>query len=243
MNSNLYELPFKEAQKVYFNQNRKKMENFLNFIEKIPYQLFKNDPTLEWFRTKYFKGFASLLHFKLGITANIMSIIGLVFAILALIYSPNLILFTIFIFLNLISDGLDGVIARISEERTSEEKRTGELVDVICDTIAGIIFIMAMVMNNYLSGVLGIIFVSVLIPYTFIATAKSIKLIEKAQSIGSRIAIGFGTAILTLITALNIISVEQYASYLTIFFITMSISLGFALVQSFYKFIKTLTFT
>lgn len=228
---NLHELPFSKAKEKYFDKNRKKIEKEINFIERVPYNIFKNDPTLEWARTKYFKRIAILLNSKLKINANAMSLIGLLFAIFAFFSSGNMILFAFFILLNLFSDGLDGVIARITES----QNRSGELMDVTCDTIASVIFVMALVNQNYLNSLVGILFVAVTIPYTILATEKSIKYINKAQSIGSRIAVGFGTFLLTLSVCLGILSVTQYVSLITVFFLAMSVFLLIALIQVFYK--------
>jgi len=76
------------------------------------------------YRTKKFSKVGAFM-LKLGFTANLVSIIGLIFGLIStyFLFSNNLV-FIIFILLHLIADSLDGVIARLSKVTT-----LGKLMD------------------------------------------------------------------------------------------------------------------
>lgn len=89
------------------------------------------DPPLNYFGKKLF---------ELGISADIMTIIGFVFGIFAMIciVFHQYELAAVLIFLNRLSDGLDGAIAR-----SSQLTDFGGFLDIVCDFIiySGVIFV------------------------------------------------------------------------------------------------------
>jgi len=72
---------------------------------------------------------------KIGITANLATFIMVLFSVLGstfLILSSNLLIFSIFIFLTGIFDGIDGAIARLTEKATPQ----GGFLDSVSDRLS-----------------------------------------------------------------------------------------------------------
>ena len=112
------------------------------------------------------KSIAKLLN-KIGISPNFATIIMLscsVVSFVVLVYFSNLILFSIFVFLTGIFDGVDGAIARIREKTTL----FGGFLDSVMDRMSEFVIFFALLFycwNNFLWGIIDmklVIFVSFL---------------------------------------------------------------------------------
>jgi phosphatidylglycerophosphate synthase len=154
-----------------------------NLLERAALRISKGDPTFQGPRDVLFASIAKAA-VSMGISADLLSVLGLAFAIFAsiLIYDP---LFAgILLAVSLFLDGLDGVVARL----TGTASVRGELLDVFCDTVGTLFMMAGLVYTNYLSPIYFVIFFTVLVVYTAVSAVKSNILFGKYRSIGSRVA-------------------------------------------------------
>lgn len=112
------------------------------------------------------KSIAKVLN-KIGISPNLATIIMLscsVVSFVVLVYFSNLILFSTFVFLTGIFDGVDGAIARIREKTTL----FGGFLDSVMDRMSEFVIFFALLIycwNNFLWGIIDmklVVFVSFL---------------------------------------------------------------------------------
>ncbi|CAM4396031.1 CDP-alcohol phosphatidyltransferase family protein [Pseudoalteromonas maricaloris] len=201
-----------------------------NVIEKIAFDLTRGDPTFQKLRDKILRKPAKLL-IMLGIGANVISLIGAIFAILAAYFSENPNLFFIFIILNLFCDGIDGVVARYKKTQSD----FGSLLDVTCDTFSLIVVSAGLYITGQLNILIFIAYSFIILLYTFRATLKT-KIIDKVfLSVGSRVVAFSGLALISLsfifqpVGELNFLSIN----------ILFSLILGILSIAYFVDVIKT----
>jgi phosphatidylglycerophosphate synthase len=155
-----------------------------NLLERAALAVSGGDPTLQGSRDVLFRSFAKAV-VRMGFNADLLSVVGLAFAIFASLLISEPLLAGALLALSLFFDGLDGVVARL----TGTANVRGEILDVFCDTV-GTLFIMAgLVFANYLSSACFIFYSVVLVTYTIISATKSNLLIGKYRSIGSRVVV------------------------------------------------------
>jgi phosphatidylglycerophosphate synthase len=155
-----------------------------NFLERTAFFLSKGDPTLQGRRDILFLPIATKL-VALGLTANALSLFGLMFAACAALFITRPLIAGLFLGLSLFLDGLDGVVARMT--KTANPK--GEVLDVFCDTFGVLIIMVGLAASGYLSMSYLAFYSVVLVAYTVVSTAKSEILLGKFRSIGSRVVI------------------------------------------------------
>ncbi len=117
------------------------------------------DRNITWFRNFRQKKLEPLARFcyKIKITANRMTLIGLFFGILSAYYLfENHYLFIVFGILHLFSDAMDGTIARISTPH-----KYGEYFDLISDRIVALLLLLkiAFYLQDYYAYIVVAIFV------------------------------------------------------------------------------------
>ena len=141
-----------------------------NVLERLAFSLSNGDPTLQGTRDKVFRPIAKTLA-KLGLTADLLSLLGLTFAVFAAasVACNWLLAAGIFLSLSLLIDGLDGVVARLMGSANSR----GELLDVFCDT-AGVLSIMVGMTEAGFVTVSSLVLYAVsLALYTIVSSVKS----------------------------------------------------------------------
>ena len=168
-----------------------------NMIEGSAITIFCGDPTLQSFRDRHFHFFGKSL-IAAGLTANRLSLIGLAFALVAAIFVHNPAIFSLALIVNMICDGMDGVVARIE----GTEGDAGSVIDILCDTISIIIVAIGLAFHGSVSWSLLVLFVFVITAYTLRSMLKSKLLHGIYRSVGSRIFTFLG---LSLISALNLV--------------------------------------
>lgn len=232
-NNHICNLPWSLAQKEYESMFTK-ISGHLNFVEKIPFQVFNGDPTLEYIRTSFAAPVASFVY-RLGVGANIMSFIGLFFAIMSFLAGTKIELLFLFVLASLVCDGLDGVVARVS----GTASKSGEIVDLCCDTLGSVFIIFSMVKNFGMPLEFGLTLIVTLVPYTIISALKSEKYIQKSRSIGSRISVGFIVILLSLLASLNLISLYIFKQAVTVLYSSISFMLFTSIIHSLFIFVMS----
>lgn len=169
-----------------------------NVIEKAAYDMTNGDPTFQKLRDRLFRSPAKLL-LGMGLTANFISILGVFFAIAAAFSPNNAVVFSIFIVLNLICDGLDGVVARYS----NTDNDFGSILDVSCDTFSLIVVSAGLYFYEYLSLAVFLSYSLIVLLYTYRAALKT-KIIDKVfLSVGSRVVAFSGLAFIAILSLIN----------------------------------------
>ena len=164
-----------------------------NFIERIAFVITNGDPTFQRLRDKLFKQPAKLL-LSAGISANTISVFGVMFAILAALSVNTPVMFSMFVLLNLICDGLDGVVARYAKNNSD----FGSILDVTCDTASLIIVSTGLVLFGKLEPLLFLPYIAIILAYTYRSALKT-KILDKVfLSVGSRIVAFAGLFLISL---------------------------------------------
>lgn len=196
-----------------------------NPIEAIANTLTNGDPTFKRFRDNHFAPIALLLN-RVGVSPNAISIAGLLFAIFATLNVNSLYLFPLFIFLNLVCDGLDGVVARLS----NRDSDFGSILDVCCDTISLVLVACGLMFDGKLVLGVGIPYIAIVAFYTYRSAIKNRILAGSFLSVGSRILAFAGLFLISISLFADSISTfqENLIHYL---FISMALVLSIALIQ------------
>jgi len=164
-----------------------------NFIERFAFAITNGDPTFQSLRDRLFKQPAKFL-LSVGINANTISVFGVVFAILAALSVNTPIMFSIFVLLNLICDGLDGVVARYAKNNSD----FGSILDVTCDTASLIFVSTGLVVFGKLELFLFLPYIAIILAYTYRSALKT-KILDKVfLSVGSRIVAFAGLFLISL---------------------------------------------
>jgi phosphatidylglycerophosphate synthase len=108
-------------------------------------------------RNKIFLPISKVL-MKLGLTANIISYIGL-FMLMGFIYYvlSNPIVASIFLFLHVIIDAFDGPLARLMKQ----DGNSGAFTDIICDHTGMVIVIITLIWANLINPVIASVYIYV----------------------------------------------------------------------------------
>ena len=91
-----------------------------------------------------------------GLKPNMITYFG-VFMMLLFVFSirRNALISSIFLILNLVSDGLDGVLARY--QKNSSVK--GKFIDFLGDDVSFVLFILGLIYGGFINGLVAVIFV------------------------------------------------------------------------------------
>ncbi|WP_142252675.1 CDP-alcohol phosphatidyltransferase family protein [Bradyrhizobium sp. UNPF46] len=166
-----------------------------NILESIAFRLSDGDPTLQGRRDRLL-GVPAHALIRLGFSADSISVLGLFLAICSSFLMDSPAIAALLLTLSLLCDGLDGVVARLSETATAR----GEILDIFCDT-AGVLFVMAgLTVVGSLEFTQLLFYSVVLVAYTITSSVKSRMLIGKYRSIGSRVLV---TAYVVLCLAID----------------------------------------
>lgn len=169
-----------------------------NMVESIAHRITGGDPTFQNIRDVVFAPIARLLIY-VGFKPNLISLLGLLFAIIAAFVVNDLLLFSIFIILNMLFDGVDGVVAR----RLNLSSDFGSIVDVTCDTLSLLFVSYGLYFYGALNAYVFIVYAVVNILYTFRSAIKSKVLENVFRSIGSRIFAFIGLVFVNAIIAVG----------------------------------------
>ena len=184
----------KERAKELYKEHGKKVQKDLSALERVPNNLFEGDVTLEYFRTGFFKPVAKLLT-VLKLNSNHVTTIGLLIACGALFINDGIVLLII-ISMNLLIDGIDGVVARYQ----NKYEDFGAWYDIFSDTVASMVFTYV-TFTLYQPNKLMLYFLIVLIPLqVFLSSNKNKSLFGKPLAIGTRISTSFISIVLVLVS-------------------------------------------
>lgn len=188
----------------------------MNFMERMADDISGGDPTWTKFRDVHFAPLANFLS-TIGLTPNSVSFLGLAFAVCAAFVPDNLIAFTLLIFLNLVCDGIDGVMAR----KSNSSSDIGSIIDVSCDTLSVIIVAVGLMLGEQISLLIGIFYVFVVALYTVRSAVKNKLLRKTFLSVGSRIMAFSG---LVLIAPISLVAqdLQSRADAITYLFLIMT---------------------
>lgn len=106
---------------------------------------------------------------KIGVSPNLATCIMLLFSLLSfflLVYFSSLLLFSIFVFLTGLFDGVDGTIARL----TNKNSAFGGFFDSVMDRISEFVIFLALLFYSWNNILWNIIDVKIIIVISFIAT-------------------------------------------------------------------------
>lgn len=197
----------KEKAKKLYKEHGEKVQQELSALERVPNNLFGGDVTLEHFRTRFFKPIAKKLT-ALKLNSNHVTTLGLLIAISALFVKNSIVLLLI-ILMNLLIDGIDGVVAR----HQNKYEDFGAWYDIFSDTIASMIFTyVTFTLYSPAEGMLY--FLILLMPLQVLLSSRKNKILfGKPLAIGSRIS----SSIISLILVLGFILLEDASSLNTIY--------------------------
>lgn len=189
----------------------------MNVLERVADKVSDGDPTWIKFRDTHFAPLAGFLT-SVGLTPNMVSLLGLVFAVCAAFIPGHLSLFTLLIFLNLVCDGIDGVMAR----KTKTNSDIGSIIDVCCDTLSVMVVATGLVMAGQISLFIGISYIVIVGLYTIRSALKNQLLRKTFLSVGSRIMAFSG---LVLIAPISVIveNDQSRIDAITYLFVIMSV--------------------
>ena len=197
-------------------------------LKKILLYRVKKDFTFERLRDQIFAKPATFLH-QFNITPNILSVIGLLFVIVAALLLDYPVVAAILMILNLIFDGLDGVIARLYNLKSF----AGSIVDTICDTLGSIIIVLGFSLFYNLSSAHTLFWVIAIIIYSLITAINSIKVQKRSKVLGFRNLINIGAILLLFLIGMDNINnddapiiITAYMQYISIALIILSIYLS-----------------
>lgn len=197
----------KEQAKELYKAHGEKVQNELSALERVPNNLFEGDVTLEYFRTGFFRPVAKLLT-TLGLNSNHVTGIGLLIACSAL-FTNNSFLLLLIISMNLLIDGIDGVVARYQ----NSYEDFGAWFDIFSDTVASMVFTYV-TFTLYNPSKWMLYFLLLLIPFqVFLSSKKNKTLFGKPLAIGTRIS----TSIITIVLVLGTLLLEDYGSLSSIY--------------------------
>jgi phosphatidylglycerophosphate synthase len=172
----------KERAKKLYKEHGERVQNDLSALERVPNNLFEGDVTLEYFRTRFFKPVAKLFTL-LGLNSNHVTTIGLLIACSALFINNGIILLFV-ISMNLLIDGIDGVVARYQ----NKYEDFGAWYDIFSDTVASMVFTYV-TFTLYQPNKAMLYFLIILIPLqVFLSSNKNKILFGKPIAIGTRIS-------------------------------------------------------
>lgn len=183
---------------MHHNKHPERVALRWNLLEGLAVYLFRGDPTLENLRTEVLGDLSKFLY-RIGITPNRASILGLACAITAAFTLNQPAIAAGFAVLSLFWDGIDGVIARIN----NLQSRFGSILDVSCDTIGTISIIFSFFYNGYIDVWILSFSVFVLLFYTLFSALKSQAIAGAFRSVGSRITIGSAVILILGLAAFN----------------------------------------
>lgn len=106
---------------------------------------------------------------KIGVSPNLATCIMLLFSLLSfflLVFFSSLLLFSIFVFLTGLFDGIDGAIARL----TNKSSAFGGFFDSIMDRISEFVIFLALLLYSWQNVLWNIIDVKIIIIISFIGT-------------------------------------------------------------------------
>jgi phosphatidylglycerophosphate synthase len=106
---------------------------------------------------------------KIGVSPNLATVIMLscsIISFVALVYFSNLILFSIFVFLTGIFDGVDGAIARIS----GKSSIFGGFFDSVMDRISEFVIFFALLLYSWNNFLWGIVDMKLIIIVSFLSS-------------------------------------------------------------------------
>jgi len=197
----------------------KKWFNFKNKVEKIKASSLK--PLLK-------------LLAVLSVTPNMVSFSGIIFALFfAILIKTNLTLALIFLIVSLLTDGIDGALARYQKKASDR----GKFVDVFCSSIVVVIFLAGIVYAGLVSGLVALVFAYLNLLSKVLAAIKNSAYLKSDW----RFKIFTGplpniTVILTVV--LFFISALWSINYLDLFLIVFSIILAIEIISDYNKVLK-----
>lgn len=200
----------------------------LNVVERIAYKIFNADMTLERYRTALFDRYFYSYFSKINLSPSIISLFGLSFAILASIFLENFLLVSILLLLNLLFDGVDGVIARLS----GKDSAFGAMVDISCDTLSNICLTIGLCMFGHITYEVAALYCISLLAYTTISSLKSYFLFQKPVSVGARVLNTSAILFMALLISLNVIKAETFSGFFHYFLPFTSVLLIAQTIQS-----------
>ena len=180
-----------QARALYLAHSKRHISDLL-WLEKVPSFVFRGDVTLEYWRTHILSRFANQL-VKLGITANQITICAILIAGCAVFTSSHMLLVAL-ITLNLLLDGLDGVVARIR----GEDSLFGAWFDIIADTFASLIFVFVTFTAAGVSSNIVTVLLVIYPAQVYLSARKNAVFFSKPLSIGFRVfSSGFSVIVIT----------------------------------------------
>lgn len=217
----------KEKAKELYKEHGERVQKELSALERVPNNLFGGDVTLEHFRTRLFKPVAKGLTL-LGLNSNHVTTLGLLIAISAIFVNNSIVLLLI-ILMNLLIDGIDGVVARYQ----NKYEDFGAWYDIFSDTVASMIFTYV-TFSLYAPAKGMLLFLILLMPLQVLLSSRKNKtLFGKPLAIGSRIS----SSVISLVLVLGFILLEDAISLNTIYINgLMSISIAVIFLNIFHLF-------
>jgi phosphatidylglycerophosphate synthase len=170
-----------------------------NIIEATAFHLSKGDPTFQGERDRLFARLADLC-IKTGVRENHVSIIGLAAAAIGAVVLFNPLLAAVFLVINLLCDGLDGVIAR----RRGAPTRSGEIIDITCDTVSLLLLALGLKYYDFIPLNVYLFYSFILVLYTSVSAKKHLLLTGRVRSIGSRVVATSAIIIILLMVHLDL---------------------------------------
>jgi len=196
----------------------------LNFIEKLAYKTSFGDPTFEYLRTKVFRRFGEIAY-EHGFHPNLISMIGCSFALLGAFLINYPLIASLFVMSSLILDGLDGVVARVNDEKLGKRIINGSLVDLTCDTIGVVALQISLIHFEYINKWLGAFSVLLTIVYVLLCANKNGLLINQFKSVGNRVICGIGFSVIFFFLGLNIVGEDTSKLFLQNLFLFIDVFL------------------
>ncbi len=167
-------------------------------------RIFQGDPTLEKYRTNLLRREAIFLY-RIGVTPNIASFLGLASAIFAALLLEYSIVAGCFMALSLFWDGIDGVITRAN----GIDNKYGSIIDISCDTIGNITILTSFYFHGYIYLPILCLSILIIVLYTILSAWKSRVVVGSFRSVGTRISLGFGVLFIFGLSAINLESLQN----------------------------------
>lgn len=205
-------------------------QNSYSLIKKILLYRLKKDFTFESFRDRIFSRPAAILH-ALNISPNALSIMGIALVMIAMLCLDYPIIAALLLIINLMIDGLDGVVARLYHLDTF----MGSLMDTICDTLGSIIIVFGLSLYYQLDYLYPFLWILLIAFYSITSAIYSIKVEQRSKVIGFRNMINIGAIALLFYLSFQMKEPQHVAAIITYYMNPISFILA---VLSFYAILR-----
>ena len=170
----------------------------------------------------------------LNVTPNMVSFSGIIFALFfAILIKTNLTLALIFLIVSLLTDGIDGALARYQKKASDR----GKFVDVFCSSIVVIIFLAGIVYAGLVSGLVAMIFAYLNLLSKVLASIKNSAYFKSDWKFKTFTG-PLPNITVDLIVLLFFIFFLWSVNYLDLFLIIFSIILAIEIISDYNKIIK-----